>query len=204
MPTRDYKNARRDAGAGRGALMPFLAGLSLGLLVAFGVLLYHRTLGSGPGPAEPPKTAQAPPKEAPAAKKKEEVPAPTFDFYRILPNREVNLSEWVEEAPPQGGAEAKAGTPPVQAEEEQPGLYILQVGSFKTYEAADELKAQLALIGIDADIQRVVIDGEAVLHRVRIGPFRDPARIEETRRRLVANDMDFMVLRLKEEESGGG
>jgi cell division protein FtsN len=200
MP-RDYKNARRDTTGSGGAVMPFLAGLALGLLVAFGVLVYHWNSG----PAEPPKIAKSEAKEAPAPKPKKtaDVPAPTFDFYQILPNREVNLSEWVEEAPEQPVVEAGPGAPPVQPAEEKPGLYILQVGSFKTYEAADELKAQLALMGIDADIQRVVIDGQAVLHRVRIGPFRDPARIEETRRRLVANDVDFMVLRLKEEEAGG-
>ena len=199
MPARDYKHASKGNAPG-GSLLPFLAGLSLGLLVAFAVFMYGYLQPGGPQRAAPsPAVATTPPKKTPeATERAAEVPAPTFDFYKILPNREVNLSEWVEEEP------ARAGSPPAEtAPPEQPGLYILQVGSFKTYDAADQLKAELALVGIDADIQRVVIDGQEVLHRVRIGPFRDAARIEETRRRLVAHDMDFMVLRLKEEEAGG-
>lgn len=199
MPARDYKHAKKTEARG-GGMLPFAAGLSVGLLVAFGVFMYSYLQPQGPQrPAPNPAVTATPPKKTPEATERADVPEPTFDFYKILPNREVNLSEWVEEEP------AKAGAPPAEtaAAPAQPGLYILQVGSFKTYDAADQLKAELALVGIDADIQRVVIDGQEVLHRVRIGPFRDPARLEEARRQLVAHDMDFMVLRLKEEEAGG-
>ncbi|HEY7841712.1 MAG TPA: SPOR domain-containing protein, partial [Gammaproteobacteria bacterium] len=130
----------------------------------------------------------------PDQKKKDEggskAPAPTFDFYQILPSREVNLSEWVEEAP-------KTATPAPQ----EKGLFILQVGSFKTFEAADQMKAELALVGIDADIQRVVINGQDILHRIRVGPFRDASELDKARNALLENNRDFVLLRLEEDEA---
>ena len=71
------------------------------------------------------------------------------------------------------------------------------MGSFEQYEAADEVKAQLALLGINADIQRVVINGRDIRHRVRVGPYKDPAKLQEIRDRLLANNFDFMLLKLK-------
>jgi cell division protein FtsN len=35
---------------------------------------------------------------------------------------------------------------------------------------------------------------------VRIGPFRDPQKLDQVRKRLVANNVNFVVLRLKVDE----
>lgn len=198
MP-RDYKNTpgakQSKLGAAGDGFLSFFSGLSVGLLVAFAIFLYQylapatrATTGTTmPAPAarSAPETKAGAP-EAAKAKAAE----PTFDFYKILPSREVNLSEWVEETP-----QAAA---PVQKDN---GLFILQVGSFKTFEAADQMKAELALAGIDADIQRVVINGQDILHRVRVGPFRDPAALDKARRALLENNRDFVLLRLEGDEA---
>jgi cell division protein FtsN len=192
MP-RDYKNAPGEkpskAGAAGDSFLSFFSGLSVGLLIAFAIFLYQYLAPALKEPVEP--SPPVPARTEPGAKADSaEPPAPTFDFYTILPNREVNLSEWVESAP-------QAAAPTA----EDAGLLILQVGSFKTFEAADQIKAELALIGIDADIQRVVINGQDVLHRVRIGPFRDAAALEKSRQTLAANKLDFLLLRLEEEDA---
>ena len=194
---RDYKNAgkKKSAPSGRAAFLSqaltFATGLCIGLFVALIVYLnQHGSLGlSNLIQRSPDASAQQAPKKTekpPPA----DVPAPKFDFYKILPNREVNISEWV--------AEDKDAA---QKPETEPGLYVLQVGSYKTFDAADEATATLALLGIDADIQRVVINGQDVRHRVRIGPFSDPAKFDEVRRRLKENGMNFMVLKLKVDEA---
>ncbi|MBI2970474.1 MAG: SPOR domain-containing protein [Gammaproteobacteria bacterium] len=199
MP-RDYKNAGTKKGTGPveggGGFLSFLSGLSIGLLVAFAVLIYQFP-SHLPGYDAPPATAAATPEKnarpaAPGPEKNPAVPQPTFDFYHILPNREVNISEWVAEESDTTRKGASNG-----------GVYILQVGSFKTFDAADQIKAQLALLGMEADIQRVVINGQDIRHRVRLGPYRDTQVFEETRRRLLENDLDFMVLKLKIEENRG-
>lgn len=193
MP-RDYKNVnrktKRSDKARGGDLLSFITGLGIGLVVALAVYLYQFL----PAPLvmnhQPPAQKTA---AAPAAGKHPTVPEPKFDFYKILPNKEVNISEWEEQN--------KANSPP---DIEKGGIYVLQVGSFKTYDAADQTKARLALLGISADIQRVVINGEDIRHRVRIGPYRDPKKLEGIRKRLIANHINFVVLRLKVDELASG
>lgn len=201
----DYKHSSRGrgtkAGTDRGAVLPFLAGLSIGLLVAFAVFLYFYqrmlegeaptfTVHNGAAAPAPAAVVTAPP---PEPDPEPEPPRPTFDFYQILPNQEVSMSEW-EADPPATGADAAT-----TGEE----LLILQVGSFKTAEAADQARARLALLGIEAGVQRVVINGQDAVHRVRIGPFSDKQAFTDTRQRLIANDMDFVVLNLKANEAKG-
>jgi cell division protein FtsN len=121
-----------------------------------------------------------------------QLPEPQFDFYQILPNKEVNISEW--ESVEEEEVIAKNN------DKRQPTMFVLQVGSFKEYQSADEIKAKLALMGVTADIQRVVINGQDVRHRVRVGPYKNTNKLQQTRDRLLANDLDFMLLKLKMED----
>ena len=193
--THDYKNnvvkknsGNRDVYAGM--LGPFLAGLLAGLFVA--VIVYLNTYDSGNGDINSPELVieNRPDKTAIAESETEpddQVPEPRFDFYQILPNMEVNVSEW--ETDTQKESE--------ELQQDESGVYILQVGSFEQQEAADELKARLALLGIQADIQRVVINGRDIRHRVRVGPYKDLDKLQEARDRLLANNLDYMLLKLK-------
>lgn len=190
--TRDYKkNIHRKKTTKVSpfqSVMPFLTGLVIGLFVAFIVYLKeHQAARPASTPelviedkASPPVTSKT------EAIVEEKIPEPQFDFYQILPNMEVNVSEWV--------ADDEKEPAPVTSE---PGIYILQVGSFEQYEAADEVKAKLALLGISADIQRVVINGRDIRHRVRIGPYKDTGKLQAAKALLLANKLDFMVLKLK-------
>ena len=73
---------------------------------------------------------------------------------------------------------------------------MLQVGSFKQHEDADRAKAQLALNGIEADIHRVVINGQDVWYRVHVGPFETIEKIQEMRKKLIEADREFIVLKI--------
>ncbi len=74
------------------------------------------------------------------------------------------------------------------------------MGSFKEYKAADQTRAKLALIGIKAEIQRVVINGQDSIHRVRIGPYKDQKKLKDIRQRLMENELEFMLLTLRLED----
>ena len=78
---------------------------------------------------------------------------------------------------------------------EQPGAYVLQVGSYKNEAEAERVRGQLAKQGIEATVQRVAVDAD-VWHRERIGPFRDLARLNATRKELRAAGIDIMMLRV--------
>jgi cell division protein FtsN len=192
--TRDYKNINRDKNGKTAAtklhpVIPFITGLVIGLFVAFIVYLKEHQSGiqTGQSPELVIQNINKP--IIPDTENTEEsrIPEPQFDFYQILPNMEVNVSEWEAEEEKQSDSIAA----------DDSGVYILQVGSFEQYEAADEVKARLALLGVSADIQRVVINGRDIRHRVRVGPYKDPAKLQEARDRLLANNLDFMLLKLK-------
>jgi len=69
----------------------------------------------------------------------------------------------------------------------QKEAYFLQVGAFKTEQEADNVKAKLALLGLEAIIQTATTPDHGVLHRVRVGPFADPSQLTKTRSDLVEN-----------------
>ena len=75
------------------------------------------------------------------------------------------------------------------------GLYVLQAGSFQSFADADRRKAQLALLGMESQIQRVTID-EREWHRVRLGPYDELNDVQRARRKLRKADIDALVLRV--------
>jgi cell division protein FtsN len=188
----DYKHAvggRKPKERAPGSWLSFMSGLGIGLIIALFVYLWGDYLprprdAGGVRPAQreasPPLSAPALAKQLPGA-----VPKPQFDFYKILPEIEVKVPEW----------ELKSD----QSDQEQafsPGTYVLQVGSFQRYADADRAKAKLALQGIRAKIQRVVINGQDVWFRVHVGPFREMDKIKAMRMKLLESDMDFILLRI--------
>jgi cell division protein FtsN len=166
-------------------------GLAIGLSVAFAIYMKDRqpvvvmrstpqqpasmtaAIDESPGVAE----TQAPGAAEPAARR--------FDFYDMLPNFEVVIPE------------QEADVRPDTASKEilQPGIYVLQAGSFAEYMDADRRRAQVALQGIESRIQKVSID-DRTYHRVRIGPFEDLDELNRVRNRLRQADIDVLRIRL--------
>ena len=192
MSPRDYKNAARSVAKPaprRGSWISFISGLGLGLLVALTVYLWR---GNLPPPAalissigseeETADEFDIPVIMSDAANR---LPRPKFDFYKILPEMEVPVPQW-----------ALSGDDDDDEPGLAPGTYVLQVGSFKRFEDADRAKARLALRGISARVQRVVINGQAVWFRVHVGPYSDVSDIRAMRVKLIENDMDFILLRI--------
>jgi cell division protein FtsN len=130
--------------------------------------------------APKPAPAVTPP---PAAPKAEPAP-PRFDFYTLLPEMEVEITdEKLNEA---------LQALPKSADQ---GPYVLQVGSFRRHDEADNLKARLALIGIEASIQTVIIRDDDVWYRVRVGPYDSLRDLSQVRNRLNRNNISHMLIR---------
>ncbi len=193
MP-RDYKNIKKKKAEPLknrfSNVLSFLTGLAIGLFAAVIVYFYghNATIVSNNS-----LLVSEPTKENITDNKNESIaqlPEPQFDFYKILPSKEVSISEW----------ESVEEEDLSNQEEQQPVMFVLQVGSFKQYNSADQIKAKLALMGVTANIQRVVINGQDIRHRVRIGPYKNTRKLQQDRDRLLANDLDFMLLKLKMED----
>jgi cell division protein FtsN len=167
-----------------------LFGLSLGLAVAFAVYIKDRQ------PEKPISQAGPPPAflQDSLDNNRERVarddadtapPEKRFTFYDMLPNFEVIIPE--QEPDVAADVEPQAVI--------QPGLYVLQAGSFSAYADADRRRAELALHGIESQIQRVTID-DKTYHRVRIGPTDDLSELNMLRSRLRAAQIDVLRIRL--------
>ena len=174
---RDYKHVRRNTPGGQAftGWMGLTVGLALGLTVALGVFLHYRNVA----PAEPTPEANVPPASARAS---EEAPPPAadpasnFDFYKMLPEQEV-------EVPKNNGS----ASPPLPAALR--GDVTLQAGSFKSQDQAEKMQARLALQGIESKIQRFTLDDET-WYRVRIGPVATVEELEALRTKLAEADID--------------
>jgi len=190
--SRDYKgNDRKGGSRGNGGslFIGILIGLVLGLGIALGVAWYINKMPtpfqpkapavkSEPAKAAAPETAKAPDKTAkPAADGK-----PRFDFYKILPGVE-------EPATDQQLRETKAA-----ARES----FYLQAGAFQNAPDADNLKARLALIGVQASIQTTTLPDRGVWHRVRLGPYGNVEELNRTRDTLKKNGIDTTLIKVRD------
>jgi cell division protein FtsN len=89
-----------------------------------------------------------------------------------------------------------AATPPVAsnaptAADGKPTL--LQAGAFTSGEAAENMKAKLALLGFEAIVSPTTKDGNAV-YRVRLGPYSHIDDLNRVRGRLAENGIDASLV----------
>jgi len=167
-----------------------LFGLSLGLSVAFAVYVKDRrpAMAKSAAVKQPASLQNALDDNSEIAAQqgnKEEPHEERFTFYKMLPNFEVIIPE--QEPDVAADVEPRAVV--------DPGLYVLQAGSFSAYADADRRRAQLALHGIESQIQRVTID-DKTYHRVRIGPTSDLDKLNVLRSRLREAQIDVLRIRL--------
>jgi cell division protein FtsN len=180
MVARDYKRSRgrREGFSGwTGLFIGLVAGLSVGL-----ALYFFDPRSPAPPGVEVKAAAEAEP--ASARESAGEDQAGEYDFYQMLPNFEFVVPE-KEVVVPRDALEAAA----------KKGAYVLQAGSYRKFEDADRVRAQLALQGIESNVQRVAIDSDT-WHRVRIGPITDAAELDRVRTRLKEAEVDFLVVRV--------
>lgn len=158
---------RDKSGRGSSIFSGLLIGLILGLAIAGGLALWLK--GSNPfKAAESPGQPVSPPKAVTRAPPE---PAPSFDFYKVLPGNEA------------------APRPSDKPASPQQQRYYLQAGAFQNAAEADNLKARLALLGVEAQIQTAEIPEKGVMHRVRIGPLAAMDVVNTTRALLTQNNI---------------
>jgi len=189
------KKRRKKSNSDLPAWLWMIFGLAIGLSVAGAIWVNDRTPGRTPRVAveEPASMSVAAESgvddigDSAAASVAEEEEEPRFTFYSMLPNFEVVI--------PESEADVVADQAPQAVVD--PGVYVLQAGSFTAFEDADRRRATLAMQGIESTIQRVAID-DKTFHRVRIGPIDDLDELNMLRSRLRAANIDVLRIRLGE------
>jgi len=194
--TKDYKRNESRAGGRRGGghslLVGILIGLVLGLAIALGVAWYINKM---PSPflnrsATPHNNEKAIP-AVPRSEEKTARPSegkPRFDFYKILPGNE-------EPATDQQLKDAQKQSPTISKE-----AFFLQAGAFQSASDADNLKARLALIGVEATIQTTSVPDKGVWHRVRVGPYTSVEELNRARDALKQNGVETTLIKVREKQ----
>lgn len=194
--TKDYKNTdRKNSGRTRSSagslLLGILIGLVLGLAIALAVAWYINKMPSPFLDRKPPRV-DAPKAVPPPVTKGEEKAGkttdgkPRFDFYRILPGTE-------EPATDQQVKEAQKQPTPAAKE-----AFFLQAGAFQKAGDAENLKARLALLGIEASIQTTNLPDRGTWHRVRIGPYTGIEELNRTRDTLKQNGVETTLIKVRD------
>jgi len=211
MP-RDYKHrvTRRRKRRPASPWLGMAAGLLIGLFAA--AIAYFKLIAPPQqvtAPAFVPETPEPEEETVPSPSPAR----PRFDFYTILPEMEVVIPEEeltaktpsstfrpveqpaaaAHERAPAASTPAKPAAASVSPQSQPPpavkpasssgGNYFLQSGTFKTMDQAERLKAQLALLGLGASVQKVTINKNTI-HRVRVGPFRDYTALNAARAKM--------------------
>lgn len=187
---RDYKKSSAGGKSGNPMVTGMVIGVLVGLAIALAVALY---INSAPSPwKQTPassnttgKTADKPKSPVNQAEKPTDKPddkKSRFTYYDILPGTEQPVTEQeIKQAP--------------QSDKDQ---YFLQAGSFQTESDANNLKAKLALMGVEATIQSANVPDKGVWHRVRVGPFNDIEDMNKSRTTLTQNGIQPSLIKVQD------
>ena len=209
MKPRKLQPAKKKSGGG--TLVGMFIGLVLGVVIAAAVVWY---MNQSPLPfnkqvqaarsetAHKPANGTQPP--APVAlpgKPGDPVPEKRFQFYDILPGKSDGVPDKagkpadaapVVEKKEEKKDEVKKEEPKKEEVKESKTPLFLQAGSFSTAQDADNQKAKLAFMGVEAVVQQVMIQ-DKTLYRVRVGPYTRIDDLNKTRAELAKSGIDAQL-----------
>ncbi len=132
----------------------------------------------------------------------QEIEPPHYEFYSLLKEQEVVVPDEELEGKPRKPPADKVAEPDTEVAEEAAPVpvpksgYLIQVSSFRNAGDADRLKAQLALLGLHAQVSKADIKGTA-WHRVRVGPYKSTEAVRNARQRLASNGHNTLVIKIR-------
>lgn len=115
--------------------------------------------------------------QTPKAQQKPVKQKPEYHFYDDLKTQKVTVD-----------------SKPVEAREQESYNYALQAGSFKQKQDANQLRAEITLLGLDVAIEKRT-SKETIWHRVIVGPFTSRSKLQKARSILIENDIPTMVIK---------
>jgi cell division protein FtsN len=193
---RDANNRRRNSNRGSSGVSLFKWMLITALIIGFAVFLVYlkspALQKTTPAlvaksqetvtPTKPGKTEATEKASADEVKKDQKPQPPQFDFYTILPKKEVVVSDH----------EIKTRTREERVGKNKKASYVIQAGSSRDFKDADQLKAKLALMGIESKIQKAKVES-VIWYRVKIGPYSQMGSVNTIMSRLQKNGMKPVI-----------
>jgi cell division protein FtsN len=115
---------------------------------------------------------------------------PRFEFYKVLTDKQDKYI-----AVPSKPADKSKAAERRQTDGYEP--HLLQAGSFQNVGDAEKLKAKLALLGVEANVQSANIPDKGVWYRVRLGPYKTADEEKIARNFLKQNGVDSTPIRVQ-------
>ncbi|WP_029889591.1 SPOR domain-containing protein [Polycyclovorans algicola] len=176
---------RRPSPARRNDMPGWVWGL-VGLTIGLGIAAYvYITRPVDPMPVvATPRTSEPAPDVSPT-------PSPRqFSFYELLPKQpEVMVDPRPIDRP---AADAPVPAPTAASTE-----YWVQVAAYRNQDDAERQKAALALLGEEALVEKVTIDGRETFYRVRLGPVTGLETAQALSNSVNRNGFDSMVVKVQ-------
>jgi cell division protein FtsN len=226
---KDAPSARGASRLSHPLLLGMIIGLLLGIVISLAVALWLNRLsnpfvqknrqveplprmGAAQNPA-PDATAKPGASAAPGASADNKAAAkgdrPRFEFYQILPGEKDSAQGTAKATPP--AQPAPSAAPPKVVEAPRPGSspatpkphagdnYWLQAGAFSDEKEADNLRAKIALTGLEASLQPVSTPAKGKLYRVRLGPYQSLDDANRIKAALSQNGVAAAIIRAGDE-----
>lgn len=196
-PRKSSPAKKKSAG---GTLVGMFIGLVIGIGVAAGVVWY---LNKAPLPfverVQPParadgangKNGQPSQPLALPGKPGDPIPEKRFQFYDILPGKADAVPDKAPKPDARKEAPKKDEAKKDEPKESKTPLF-LQAGSFSTAQDADNQKAKLAFMGIEAVVQQVMIQ-DKTFYRVRVGPYTKIDELNKVRAELAKSGIEAQL-----------
>jgi cell division protein FtsN len=226
MP-KDYKDSpspRSDSRLNHPLLLGMIIGVLLGIVISLAVALWLNRLSNPfvekdkkiepmpkmaptqpPPPAEAAKAAEkaakdaAPEKSEKAEKSAKTSERPRFEFYQILPGDKEVTDREAKAAAKAPAAAVKPGSSPASPKPHSGEIYWLQAGAFSEEREADNLKAKIALTGLEATVRPVAIPNRGTMYRVRLGPYQSVDDANRNKATLSQNGVAAAIIRTTDE-----
>ncbi len=182
-------------------------GLFLGLVIASAIAVYmmksplpfvsRSKAGDRASSAEQPPKARADAKAA-AVASDPRTDKPTLDFYKILPGQDsASIARPNERTGERPEALEQVATI-AKVPESSRDAYVIQTGSFQNPAEADNAKAKLAFMGLQASIEPAALPDKGTWYRVRLGPYRNPHEINSVRQQLTQGGVTATLIKVKD------
>jgi cell division protein FtsN len=193
-----------------GGLIGFVAGLVVAGVLA--IWIYNATPFRAESTPSPKSDAAKPKVDAkPIAKAPEPAAAPRDDdkpdAARIVqpglstkatpePSAPIARTEPPKvDAKPESKAKTSDAQPEPSPSAEPRGRLWLQVGAYANKQDADNQRARFAMLGYEARIESTDIPDKGTIHRVRVGPYRDPDEAAKVRGDLARQGIEVSVIK---------
>ncbi|MDR1351560.1 MAG: SPOR domain-containing protein [Zoogloeaceae bacterium] len=178
-----------------GTLVGMFVGLVLGVVIAATVVWYTQRMEAPFTSAAPPTQniqpdQGQPPVALPGKPGDAVTPENRFQFYDILPGNTTAVPQPPSTANVAVSAPAVPIPMPVK-------LHYLQAGAFSNPQEADNLKASLAMKGMEAHVQQVMVQGNTFF-RLRLGPYSKIDEASSTRAKLAQQGVETLLINVEE------